>query len=96
MFGVLALLWCLAWWWAVEDSPDQDRSITDQELQYLRTTVSINYKLVNIKTIMQCQVGVTVGEEAVCHPPWAAMLSSRAVWAIIIAHFTENWGFYSE
>ena len=37
-----------------------------------------------------------MGEEAVCHPPWAAMLSSRAVWAIIIAHFTENWGFYSE
>ena len=23
------------------------------------------------------------------------MLTSRAVWAIIIAHFTENWGFYT-
>ena len=28
-------------------------------------------------------------------PPWRAMLTSRAVWAIIIAHFTENWGFYT-
>ena len=28
-------------------------------------------------------------------PPWRKMLTSRAVWAIIIAHFTENWGFYT-
>ena len=28
-------------------------------------------------------------------PPWRAMLTSKAVWAIIIAHFAENWGFYT-
>jgi ACS family sodium-dependent inorganic phosphate cotransporter len=27
--------------------------------------------------------------------PWKAMLTSKPVWAIIIAHFAENWGFYT-
>ena len=76
--GLIALLWCLLWWWwFVEDSPDQDRSITDQELEYLQNTI-----------------GVTEREVA-CSPPWRAMLTSKPVWAIIIAHFTENWGFYT-
>ena len=29
------------------------------------------------------------------HPPWLRMLSSPAVWAIVAAHFAENWGFYT-
>jgi len=77
VFGLIALLWCLMWWWFVEDSPDQDRSITDQELEYLQNTI-----------------GVT-DREVACSPPWRAMLTSKPVWAIIIAHFTENWGFYT-
>ena len=28
-------------------------------------------------------------------PPWKRMLTSKAVWAIILAHFAENWGFYT-
>ena len=28
-------------------------------------------------------------------PPWKAMMTSQAVWAIIVAHFAENWGFYT-
>ncbi|XP_053602667.1 vesicular glutamate transporter 1 isoform X1 [Plodia interpunctella] len=27
--------------------------------------------------------------------PWRAMLTSSAVWAIVCAHFSENWGFYT-
>jgi hypothetical protein len=27
--------------------------------------------------------------------PWGKMLTSRPVWAINIAHFSENWGFYT-
>jgi len=77
VFGFLALLWCGLWWWIVEDSPDQDRSITDAELEYLQNTV-----------------GVTA-REATCKPPWRAMMTSKPVWAIITAHFTENWGFYT-
>ncbi|XP_060516790.1 sialin-like isoform X1 [Cylas formicarius] len=27
--------------------------------------------------------------------PWQAILTSKAVWAIVISHFSENWGFYT-
>ncbi|XP_074600895.1 putative inorganic phosphate cotransporter isoform X2 [Brevipalpus obovatus] len=27
--------------------------------------------------------------------PWGSILSSSAVWAIVIAHFGQNWGFYT-
>ena len=43
--GLLALLWCGLWWWIVEDSPDQDRSITDAELEYLQVGGLIFYYL---------------------------------------------------
>ena len=76
--GLLALFWCLLWWIMVEDSPDQDRKITDQELEYLQNTI-----------------GLTERQMSDAPPPWRAMLTSRPVWAIIIAHFTENWGFYT-
>ena len=30
VFGLVGLLWCLAWWWIVRDSPEDDRHISDQ------------------------------------------------------------------
>lgn len=27
--------------------------------------------------------------------PWAEMLKSMPVWAVMIAHFCQNWGFYT-
>ncbi|KAG8227728.1 hypothetical protein J437_LFUL008010 [Ladona fulva] len=29
------------------------------------------------------------------HHPWGKFLTSLPVWAIIVAHFSENWGFYT-
>ncbi|XP_040572757.1 sialin isoform X1 [Lepeophtheirus salmonis] len=43
---------------------------------------------------LRSAIGVT-NEECLMTPPWKKMLSSKAVWAIIIAHFAENWGFYT-
>lgn len=28
-------------------------------------------------------------------PPWKAIFTSAAVWAIVASHFSENWGFYT-
>ena len=77
VFGVLGLIWCVSWAMVVKDSPEEDRNITDQELEYLRTAI-----------------GVT-SEESTMATPWSAMMTSKAVWAIIVAHFAENWGFYT-
>merc|ERR1711899_235023 len=76
-FGAIGIVWCATWAWVVKDSPEEDRRITDSELEYLRTAI-----------------GVT-NEESVMSPPWKAMMTSLPVWAIIVAHFAENWGFYT-
>ena len=36
-FGTLGLVWCIGWMYIVKDNPEEDRNITDQELEYLRT-----------------------------------------------------------
>ncbi len=77
VFGGLGVAWCVAWWWVVRDSPEEDRKITDEELEYLRTAIGVST------------------QESLMTPPWKKMLTSRPVWAIIIAHFAENWGFYT-
>ncbi|XP_076636566.1 major facilitator superfamily transporter 9 [Colletes latitarsis] len=43
---------------------------------------------------IKCSLGKTKEEEKVSHP-WKAMMTSPPVWAIIAAHFSENWGFYT-
>ena len=43
---------------------------------------------------LRTAIGVS-SEESMMSVPWRAMFTSRAVWAIIIAHFAENWGFYT-
>ncbi|XP_068081205.1 vesicular glutamate transporter 1 [Anabrus simplex] len=79
VFGVLAILWCIAWGVFVTGSPQADRRITDHELEYIRSSIgpSANHIKVNMD------------------PPWKRFLTSLPVWAIIIAHFSENWGFYT-
>jgi len=77
VFGVLGLLWCISWTWIVKDNPEEDRKITDQELEYLRTSIGVS------------------NDETHMAPPWKSMMTSKPVWAIIIAHFSENWGFYT-
>ena len=43
---------------------------------------------------LRTTIGVSQAESAMS-PPWIAMMTSKAVWAIILAHFAENWGFYT-
>ncbi|XP_013178070.1 PREDICTED: vesicular glutamate transporter 1 isoform X1 [Papilio xuthus] len=39
--------------------------------------------------------GTQTVEGAQLRHPWCAMLTSPPVWAIVVAHFSENWGFYT-
>ena len=34
-------------------------------------------------------------EQDISRIPWKAIFTSLPVWAIVVAHFTENWGFYT-
>lgn len=78
LFGILALIWCLLWWYIVAETPQGDRRITDAELEYIRSSIGPSAN--HIKNV---------------DPPWKRFLTSLPVWAIMIAHFSENWGFYT-
>ncbi|RZB41338.1 MFS 1 and/or Sugar tr domain containing protein [Asbolus verrucosus] len=39
-FGVIALVWCVVWWWFVAESPDQDPRISKQELDYIKESLA--------------------------------------------------------
>ncbi|XP_015174625.1 PREDICTED: sialin isoform X2 [Polistes dominula] len=77
VFGVVGIIWFIAWWIFVKDHPEDDPRISEAELQYI-----------------QSSIGVTTNKIKIKHP-WKAMLTSPPVWAIVAAHFSENWGFYT-
>ncbi|XP_068975091.1 sialin isoform X1 [Bombus flavifrons] len=77
VFGAAGLVWFFYWWIIVKDKPEDDTSISEAELEYIKSSLGNANK-----------------EEKITHP-WKAMLTSPPVWAIVAAHFSENWGFYT-
>ncbi|XP_018336577.1 sialin isoform X2 [Agrilus planipennis] len=76
VFGVIAVIWFLAWWFIVAESPSEDPHISKKELKYILKALGDR------------------NQNNVKHP-WKDILSSAPVWAIIVSHFSENWGFYT-
>ncbi|XP_043271667.1 sialin isoform X2 [Venturia canescens] len=76
VFGVIGILWFVAWWYIVTDKPEDDPRISEAELKYIKKSLG------------------DVERKQITHP-WKAMLKSGPVWAIVAAHFSENWGFYT-
>ncbi|XP_052806068.1 vesicular glutamate transporter 1-like [Mya arenaria] len=44
---------------------------------------------------IQGNIGYTDEQVQDVSPPWRSILTSLPVWAIVAAHFAENWGFYT-
>ncbi|XP_071142339.1 sialin-like [Mytilus edulis] len=51
------------------------------------TSVEVEY--------IQANIGYTEEQTKDILPPWTDIFKSPAVWAIVAAHFAENWGFYT-
>ena len=59
---------------------------------WLVYTLAGNYNYLTYLFIIA--IGVSHEEESMS-VPWKSIMTSKAVWAIIVAHFAENWGFYT-
>lgn len=76
--GVSSLIWCVAWWLMIADSPEkQMRFITQEEKNYIVTSLGGYGKEDVPKTI-----------------PWRQVFRSKPFIAILIAHFCNNFGWY--
>ncbi|XP_031777613.1 sialin-like isoform X2 [Nasonia vitripennis] len=79
VFGSTGFLWYLIWCFLIRDRPEEDPWINKAELKYIRDSLRSS----------ECERSKHISH------PWRQMLLSPVVWAIITAHFSENWGFYT-
>ncbi|XP_034477191.1 putative inorganic phosphate cotransporter [Drosophila innubila] len=76
----VGILWSIFWLVFGADSPSQSRFITQEELNYIETSISANNKK-KIKATGQIPV------------PWKALLTSIPLWALFMARCTQSWGY---
>lgn len=79
IFGVVAMVWFFLWIFIVKASPETDPRISQEEKDY----------------IMANRLSIEDGPPKFSEIPWKSILTSMPVWAIIVAHFCESWGFFT-
>lgn len=79
LFAVLGLVWCL--FWPLCRPETQDPDLPRRFLLQFRKKKS--------------DTAVTSAEELKKPVPWGIFLRSAPVWAVIVAHFCYNWGYYT-
>ncbi|KAM8711216.1 hypothetical protein ACLKA7_000366 [Drosophila subpalustris] len=76
----VGILWCIFWLIFGSDSPRECRFITQEELDYIESSINAN----NSKDITESrQIPV----------PWKAILTSLPLWALFVARCTQSWGY---
>ena len=75
LFGIVGIVWYIAWRLLVTTTPQEHPSITAHELEYISAHAP----------------STGAAEEP---PPWGKLLTNMPMWAIIVAHFTNNWTLY--
>jgi ACS family sodium-dependent inorganic phosphate cotransporter-like MFS transporter 5 len=78
VFGLLGVVWWLAWCYLVHDSPSTHPHISDEERNHILASLA-DAKL----------AGPTAAV------PWRAIATSGPVWALLIGHVAQNYGFYT-
>uniref|UniRef100_A0AAG5DCW8 Sialin n=1 Tax=Anopheles atroparvus TaxID=41427 RepID=A0AAG5DCW8_ANOAO len=79
ILGAIGCVWFVAWMLIVKKSPETDPYITTKEKEFILAT--------------QKRASSATAQKV--HHPWKAIVTSKAVWALIVASFAENWGFYT-
>ncbi|XP_065897720.1 sialin-like isoform X2 [Dysidea avara] len=82
--GFVGIIWFVAWLILVFNTPADHPRISPEERRYIETSIDTELLLQNSTTSKED-----------LPPPWRAMFTSPAVLAVVIGHFTNNWGFYT-
>jgi len=79
----MGLCWSFIFLIIVYDKPNEDRSISSEELIFIEKGISdVKYLLTNDKNANSLKI------------PWKSILFSLPVWSICLAHFARGWTFY--
>ncbi|GFH53779.1 hypothetical protein CTEN210_10255 [Chaetoceros tenuissimus] len=99
IYGAIGALWLVPWWLLARDRPVVEEINTDGTIS--KRKMVVEQKLIDENG--EEAVGITSGtitswEDATSvfqDAPWKAILTSKATWAVIIAHAANNWGLYT-
>lgn len=80
IFGSLGLFWWLAWQFIAASTPQVSRSVSDDELSFINDSMQESADVTSTPNLAPRKV------------PWRMLISEKATWAIIIAHFCTTWG----
>ena len=79
VFGAIAMVWLALFLIFVKSSPERDKNISKREKDY----------------IIANRGAIDIDQPKFSDIPWKAIFTSLPVWAIIVAHFCESWGFFT-
>ncbi|XP_070162649.1 putative inorganic phosphate cotransporter isoform X2 [Polyergus mexicanus] len=84
LFGALTILWSSIFFYFGADSPAEHRSISQKEREYIEKSLRITEtKDKNKNESKQKRI------------PWKEIFTSLPMWALIIAHCSQNWGYWT-
>ena len=78
VFGLLGLVWWVAWCYLVYDSPRAHPRISSAERRYILNSLASSKSSSSTMPV-----------------PWRKVFSSGPVWALVIVHIAQNYGFYT-
>nr|XP_003704538.2 PREDICTED: putative inorganic phosphate cotransporter isoform X2 [Megachile rotundata] len=83
VFGALAFIWSITFFFFGSDSPAQDSRISQEEKEYIESSIRSDE---GKKAIHDTGKKVT---------PWKSIFTSVPMWALIIVHCGQNWGYWT-
>lgn len=79
------------------NSPSADKRISIEEIQFIHRSIgftSKDAKVICAKFQLNC-IKMNIFPPQAAVTPWSRIFSSLPVYSIVVAHFCENWGFYT-
>ncbi|KAK4468240.1 hypothetical protein MN116_008396 [Schistosoma mekongi] len=93
LFSVLNILYSLLWAGMVYDTPQKHPWISDAEKEYL---MQIIYNSADDQETQPITDEISFKEgNSLTNIPWKDIMKSKAVWSIVICHFTFDWGWFT-
>lgn len=88
VMGGLSMLWLILWGWLIQDNPNKQALISQEERTMIMTSLSKE------DPDKPAAGGGHGGGPSKYPVPWKKLLKSAPFWAILIAHTCNNWGWY--
>ncbi|XP_039152299.1 putative inorganic phosphate cotransporter isoform X2 [Drosophila simulans] len=99
IFGLLGILWFIAWMYLVYDKPSDHPRISESEREYIERSLQVQ-RLINQDLAEpeeeegQDEVSLRAPPEAPI--PWSSLLTSVPLWAILLTQCGQGWAFYTQ